>query len=205
MAWHGSPTAVTGWPRPWAASGPEKRPRSSPACAAEVSWYSSSSTTPNSCRKADPTEGTSVASRAAQAIWSANSTRPKRCFRFSYASTRRANSRRSAAAARAPCRLAYISPRGVVGAPSSSARNSAACPFRSAGSTRCDRNSAESSRTRCVIVSGRSRDRCCQGPGASATTRAARRNRAAPVIMRHPSSMPRSSPCSDTSRPAKAS
>ena len=50
------------------------------ACAAEVSWYSSSSTTRNADRTAPETCGTSVASRAAMAIWSANSTTPSRCF-----------------------------------------------------------------------------------------------------------------------------
>ena len=51
------------------------------ACAAEVSWYSSSSTTRKAARIAVDTCGTSVASRAAMAIWSANSTSPSRRFK----------------------------------------------------------------------------------------------------------------------------
>ena len=50
------------------------------ACAAEVSWYSSSSTTLNAARSVAETCGTSSASRAAIAIWSANSTSPSRRF-----------------------------------------------------------------------------------------------------------------------------
>ncbi len=59
---------------------PQNSPRSMIACAAEVSWYSSSSTTRNAYRSATDTAGTSAASRAAMAIWSANSTSPSRAF-----------------------------------------------------------------------------------------------------------------------------
>ena len=59
---------------------PENSPCSIWACAAEVSWYSSSSTTRNWSRNDCDTSGTSRANCAATAIWSANSTTPRRRF-----------------------------------------------------------------------------------------------------------------------------
>ena len=80
MAWKGSPTAVTGCPIPSLGVPPEKSPRSICAWAAEVSWYSSNSTTRYADRTRSHTAGTSCARRAAMAIWSANSTTPRRCL-----------------------------------------------------------------------------------------------------------------------------
>ena len=59
---------------------PLNNPRSMIACAADVSWYSSSSTTRYASRSAADTAGTRSASRAAIAIWSANSTSPSRAL-----------------------------------------------------------------------------------------------------------------------------
>ena len=57
------------------------------ACATEVSWYSSSSTTLNFSRSATPTSGCSEASRAPSSIWSEKSMSPRSDLSRRYAAT----------------------------------------------------------------------------------------------------------------------
>ena len=207
MAWQGSPTAVTAWPAPSPGRRPD-RPRGPPTgaeqpgeqhrWATDVSWYSSSRTTPNCARRIRPTSGTSRARVAARAIWSPKSSRSRSRLRVRYSSTRPSSSPRPAAAW-GTLRSSSLLSR----APSRQPSSSASYERSSSGATRCSDSSPSSAsrsstRPETVLV------RASKGPGSARSTLAASWKRVASASSRAPGSMPSRSPCSLRSRPAKA-
>src|SRR5882757_8291994 len=196
MAWHGSPTAVTGCPLP-----PPNSPASSNRCATDVSWYSSSSTTRYCSRRIAPTSGRSWARAADSAIWSPKSSSSRPRFSCWYAAASSARSRRAATAH--DTSLTHANPR----LPGSNRANSAASRVsnarrRSAG-TRCSASSPDSA-SRSATSAGSPLTSAGYGPGADLSTFAANWYRVASASSRAVGSRPIRIPWSLSSCPAKA-